>query len=349
LEVWGVRVASAAVKDEWTEGLISQLDTYREHGVNALAVFYQGSSGGALPAFSPDGREIDPPVQRRMERIVEAAAAREMLVVAGIFYQAADNQPGTDEPRWLESREAYPRAAAEVARRLAAYDNVVVNVANEHNSRRYETCPFPIVEPEGIAELCVAVKQIDPDRLVGSGGIHPARNAELAVRPELDILLFDTTAATYSEDAVVAYRAAGSTKPMMNVEVFGASAAGYAEVDARTGDDLSWPGWLGHVRNVAPEGRRRIQGVFPPAEMEGKHRGKADFLREIEAKTPGFSLFGHFPGWYQGPSRHAGFDNRFDLGGQGTLDDPGIRWYFEAVRKVAGRTTDDRRPTTERC
>ena len=70
------------------------------------------------------------------------------------------------------------------------------------------------------------------------------------------------------------------------------------------------------------------------------HRGKADFLAEIDfaAQTPGFSLFGHFPGWYQGPSRDPSFDNRFDLGGQGTLDDPGIRWYFEAVGRTRGLT-----------
>ncbi|HEV2121749.1 MAG TPA: hypothetical protein VGW38_03115, partial [Chloroflexota bacterium] len=331
LEVWGVRVASAAVTDRWTDALIGQLDTYRQYGINALTVFYQGSSGGALPGFSPDGREIDPSVQARMVRIVQEAAARQMIVVAGIFYQAAEIQPGTDEPRWLQSRDAYLRATQEVARRLAPFENVIVNVANEHNSGRYETCPFPIREPDGIAELCVAVKQIDPHRLVGSGGIHPGRNEELAVRPELDILLFDNTAATYSQAAVEAYRATGSTKPMMNVEVFGASAAGYVELDEsplplpgtgplgyahspasptrgegeQSSPLLSWPGWKGHVRNEAPPGKRRLQGVFPQGEMEGKHRGKLDFLREIEyaANTPGFSLFGHFPGWYQGPSR----------------------------------------------
>lgn len=53
LEVWGVRAASAAVTDRWTDALIGQLDTYREHCINSLTVFYQGSSGGALPAFSP--------------------------------------------------------------------------------------------------------------------------------------------------------------------------------------------------------------------------------------------------------------------------------------------------------
>ena len=76
------------------------------------------------------------------------------------------------------------------------------------------------------------------------------------------------------------------------------------------------------------------------SEGEGRAvpRGQADFRAEVESavKPPGCSLFGHFPGWYQGPSRDPWFDNRFDLGGSGTLEDPGIRWYFQAVARARG-------------
>jgi hypothetical protein len=347
LEVWGVRVASAAVQDRWAAALIGQLDTYRRYGVNALTVFYQGSSGGWLPAFSPDGREIDAGVADRMERIVAAAAERRMVVVAGIFYQRAR----------LAGRDAYRRAAELVGRRLAAYDNVIVNVVNEHNGGGWADCPFPVREPDGIAALCQAVRQGGPGLLVGGGGIHPGRNAEIAVRPEVDLVLFDWHCS--SEEAVAAYRAAGSTKSLMNVEVFGGWAQGFCEEDAAAapGRNVSWRGWNGRGENVAPPGRRRIQGVFPPGGTEAAqpvapagqdapagpaarrsaHRGKRDFLAEVAfaARTPGFSLFGHFPGWYQGPSRDPSLDCRFDLGGQGTRGDPGIRWYFEAVAQVS--------------
>jgi hypothetical protein len=347
LEVWGVRVASAAAQDAWTDQLVAHLDEYLRYGVNALTVFYQGSSGGSLRAFSPDGRQIDPAVQRRLERIVEAAVERKMLVVAGVFYQ---NQTARLDPAhgpWLESRAAYPRAVEAVARSLRRYPNVIVNTCNEHTVRQFETCPFPMRTAEGIAELCRASKEGDPDRLVGGGGGHGAGhgggetgvNEQLVARPEVDVLLWDW--GERSPDAVAAYGKVDPNKPTMNVEVFGARAQGFVEIDARSGGDRTWVGWVGGGSTTPPppEGRRRIQGVFADhtaGEGRAIHRGKADFQAEIAfaARTPGFSLFGHFPGWYQGPSRDPSFDNRFDLGGQGTIEDPGIRWYFEAVAQA---------------
>jgi hypothetical protein len=350
LDVWGVRVASAAAREDWTDALIANLDEYLTYGVNALTVFYQGSSGGSLQAFSADGREIDPAVQRRVERLIAAAAERSVLVVAGVFYQNQIARLDPQNPPWLESRDAYPRAVEAVARALRPYPNVIVNTCNEHTVRNFETCPFPMRTAEGIVELCLAAKAGDPDRLVGGGGGHGAGhgggtggvNEALVARPEVDVLLWDW--ANHSPPAVAAYRQAGADTPTMNVEVFGARAQGFVEIDARAGGDPRWLGWVGGGSRTPPppEGRRRVQGVFPDesaGEGTGIHRGKADFLAEIEcaAATPGFSLFGHFPGWYQGPSRDPSFDNRFDLGGQGTIGDPGIRWYFEAVARARGR------------
>jgi hypothetical protein len=329
LEVWGVRVASAAVREEWTQALIDHLDDYRRYGVNALTVFYQGSSGGHLQAFSDDGRELDAGVRERIDRLVRACADRDMLVVAGIFYQRER----------LPTREAYVRAAEAAARHLAGYENVIINLVNEHNSAGWEHCPFPVRTVEGIIELCQVVRAAAPDRLVGGGGIHPGVNAELSVRPELDLLLFDWHGA--SQEAVEHYRAAGSTKPLMNVELFGGWAQGFVEEDdvPQPGVNISWPGWGRNTPAAAPPGRRRIQGVLPE-QTQGTHRGRADFLSEVEyaARTPGFSLFGHFPGWWQGPSRQPTFDCRFDLGGNGTRASPGIRWYFEAVARASGIT-----------
>jgi hypothetical protein len=328
LELWGVRVASAAVNEGWTESLVEQLDAYLRYGVNALTVFYQGSSGGHVPGFSDDGREIDPGVRRRMERLVTAAAERGVVVVAGIFYQRAR----------LGSRDAYLRAAEQVGKHLAGFDNVLVNVVNEHNGGNWADCPFPVREPDGIVELCRAVKQAAPALLVGGGGIHPGVNAELAVRPELDALFFDWHGP--SEEGVNAYRAAGSEKPLMNVELFGGQAQGFCEEDAvaEAGQNVSWPGWGRNTPPAAPAGRRRVQGVLPPGRQEATHKGKQDFLDDVAfaARTPGFSLFGHVPGWYQGPSRDPSFNNRFDLGGDGTRESPGIRWYFEAVARARG-------------
>jgi len=349
LDVWGLRVASAAAKDSWTDQIISHLDEYLSYGLNALTVFYQGSSGGSLQAFSPDGREIDPAVQRRMERILDAAAERKMLVVAGVFYQNQTARLDKENGAWLESRDAYPRAVETVARSLTRYPNVIINTCNEHTVRPFEACPFPMRTAEGIVELCLAAKQGDPDRLVGGGGGHGAGhgggqtgvNEQLVARPEVEVLLWDW--GNRSPEAVAAYQAVDPSKPTMNVEVFGARAQGFVEIDERSGGTERWIEWVGGSSRTAPPppGHRRVQGVFPDASAgEGRaiHRGKADFLAEIDlsVRTPGFALFGRSPGWFQGPSRDPSFDNRFDLGGQGTLDDPGIRWYFEAVAKARG-------------
>jgi hypothetical protein len=345
LELWGVRVASAAAKDAWTADLVRHLDAYLAHGINALTVFYQGSSGGALQAFSDDGREIDPAVRRRMERIVGAAAERRMVVVAGVFYQNQVSRLDPQHGAWLAGRDAYPRAVETVARHLRRYPNVVLNVCNEHTVGSFEACPFPMRTAEGVVELCRAAKQGDPDRLVGGGGGERGAgvNEELLTHPEVEVLLFDW--GDPSPAAVAAYRAVDPHKPLMNVEVFGARAQGFVEVDDATspGNEFGVVEWIGGGSTTAPPGpgRRRIQGVFPEQTAgvgRAVHRGKADFLAEIAyaAQTPGYSLFGHFPAWYQGPSRDPSFDIRFDLGGQGTLEDPGIRWYFEAVARRRG-------------
>jgi hypothetical protein len=163
-----------------------------------------------------------------------------------------------------------------------------------------------------------------------------------ALHPETDVLLFDLGSS--SAPAVAAYREAGSTKPLLNVELFGGRAEGFVEERAAgsgerigmpAGSEMTWPGWDTSGKPV-PAGRRRIQGVFPEGDEGARHRSKADFLADVDfaAQTPGFSLFGHFPAWYQGPSRDPSFDCRFDLGGAGTRTEPGIRWYFEAVAKV---------------
>jgi hypothetical protein len=344
LELWGVRAASAAMTDGWTESLIDHLDAYARYGVNAVTVGYQGSSGGSRQTYARDGSAIDDGVQRRMERIIEAAAKREMFVVVHALFRGQRGRFDPENGSWLADGQSYLRALELVGRRLAGFDNVLVNVCGEHNTG-WQACPYPVGTVEGIVELCRAVKRGDPNRLVGGGGVHPGHNVTFATHPETDVLFFDLGGP--SAGAVAAYRAAGSVKPLLNVELFGGRAEGFVEERAEGGGtgigrpagiDVSWPGWDTSGEPV-PAGRRRIQGVFPESaegSEGGRHRSKADFLADaaLAAATPGFSLFGHFPAWFQGPSRDPSFDCRFDLGGAGTRTEPGIRWYFEAVARA---------------
>jgi len=296
VDVWGIRTSSATASDEQCQHLVDQLDEYADHGVNAVTVFYQGCMGANYDPFAPDGSELDAAHRRRMERIVEACAERDMLVVAGIFYQNA--------PFGLEDAEAVREAVRRVAEHLRPYGNVVVNIANEHTSHHWAECDaFDFRDPDRILELCRVVDEVDPDRLVGGGGYHPETCAVIGRDPACDVLMFDTGRETLTNfdsgefhDRLV--RAGVTDTPIVNVELFG--------------------GWTGEFP----------RGVFP---TEARTAYEAEVGRA--AARDGLSVFFHSNTWCQSPHHPM----RYDLGGQGTPDDPGIRWYFERVREVRER------------
>jgi CubicO group peptidase (beta-lactamase class C family) len=293
LDMWGVRTASASQSQELTDRLIAQLDDYAAHGVNSLSVFYMGSSGVYADPFNADGTAVDPAHQRRIEQIIQACDRRGMIVIVGIFYQRC-NQPSLRD--WAAATEA----VRTVARLLKPYRNVIVNIANEQNSTRYQALPWSRVRNvEDLVQLCRVVKTVDPERIVGAGGYDHASNERLGQSPEVDVLLFDTTGSTRSGPVFERYRAAGvRDKPMVNVETFGA--------------------WTNQF--LPP-------GVFS-AEV------KRAYLAEIEdaARHPGLYVHLHNTPWFQAFT--PGDKIRYDLGGQGTAEDPGLRWYFEAVKKA---------------
>ena len=293
IKLWGIRTAS----DAYCAHLIAQLDEYLAHGVNAVTVFYMGCKGAHYDPFSRDGGRIDAKHQRRMERIIQACDARGMVVIAGIFYQNASFG--------LADAHAVHAAVRSVTTALAPYRNVIINVANEHNSGGYRKLAdvFDFNNPQRIIELCRTVHEVDGERIVGGGGYEPASNEVIGRADDVDLLLFDTghpdpsqhdTAALYER-----YRAAGvAHKPMINVELFG--------------------GWT----------RLFPRGVFDD-EL------KRLYVEQIDAAAsrPGLSVFFHNNPWCQCTDEPI----RYDLGGDGTVAQPGIRWYFEAVRDRAGR------------
>lgn len=291
LTVWGVRVGSASQSEELKRSLLQHLDEYVAHGVNAISVFYQGTSGEFSNPFSRDGVLIDPDHQRRMEEIIQACGRRNMLVVVGIFYWGAHATAN------FADREALANTVTTVSSALKPYRNVIINIANEHSSREYGP---HLTDPQTIIEFCRLVHRVDPTRLAGGGGYNRAHNVVIGRSPDVDVLLFDynnakdTVAQIYDQ-----YVAAGVTnKPIVDVELFGA-----------------------YTKKFLPP------GVFPD-EFKQEH------FRNLAGKLPrpGLSVFFHNNPWLQGKSM--GATNRFELGGQGTADDPGIRWYFEHVRQL---------------
>ena len=292
IPLWGIRVASAAMSDPLTDQLIANLDDYRAHGVNAVTVFYMGSLGAHGDPFTPDGKRIDVGTQRRMERIVAACDARQMIVIVGIFYQRAAKPHLRD---WGAAQEAVRTVTAA----LRPWRNLMINVANEQTSETYEEVPWRRVrDPDALIGLCQIVKATDPKRLVGAGGYHFENNVRFGRSAHVDALLFDHNKPSPSPAELhERYRSAGVEKPMVNVELFGA--------------------WTREFRPA---------GVYPDEAKREHYRAIDEAIR-----TEGLYLFFHSSPWCQA-STEPGTFMRFDLGGNGTMNDRGIRWYFDYLK-----------------
>lgn len=301
-DMWGVRVASASQRKDYTNSLIANLDNYKLAGINSISVFLQGSSGGYSDPFKNGGREIQRDHWKRLKRIIRACAKRDMVVIVGIFYQRAVKNPTISN---LETEREIRNAVQTVAKKLKPYRNVIINIANEQNSAHYqEFKAFDFNNPENIISLCEEVRRVDPTRIVGGGGYHDEWNVIIGTSESVDVLLFDT----FSKDVENGHHSGWHydyfleqgvpDKPMVNVELFG--------------------GW---TRQFMP------QGVYTS-------EGKDIHYAEIDAAKmrPGLYVHLHSNPWFQ--ARAQDLPNRFDLGGNGTSENPGVRWYFDRIGDI---------------
>lgn len=300
--MWGLRVASASQSNENTEKLLAALPDYKSYGVNSVSVYMQGSSGGYADPFRQGGKAIEEAHLNRLLRIVEACQEHEMVVIVGIFYQRT---LASDSLCQLNSKKDIFRAVKTLTQALKPYPNVIINIANEQNSffyKRYE--PFNFNDPDNIIQLCKQVKKWDPDRIVGGGGYQDSLNILIGKSKYVDVLLFDTFSGDVEQNHHSGwhydhFREMGvPDKPMINVEIFG--------------------GW---TQQFAPP------GVYPDT-------GKALHTQEIDeaVQRPGLHVHLHSNLWMQGPS--GGYLIRYDLGGSGTQQNPGIRWWFAHLKKA---------------
>ncbi|MEX2234815.1 MAG: hypothetical protein WD824_21815 [Cyclobacteriaceae bacterium] len=306
-DMWGIRVASASQSDELTDHLISQLDDYYKYGINTIDVFFQGSSGSFSDPFRQNGNQILEDHLKRMKKIISACQARSMVVIAGIFYQRS--MADHDGVRNIKDAEGVKNAVESVAKLLSGYGNVILNIANEQNSGYYKNCEFfNFNDPENIIALCKLAKSVSPDLLVGGGGYHDESNIIIGKSSAVDVLLFDTYDLDAENDQHSQWHYDLFTskgvkgKPIVNVEMFG--------------------GW---TRKFMPP------GVFP-------EDGKQKHFKDVDeaAATPGLYVHFHSNPWCQGPS--IGKETHYNLGGMGTLEEPGIRWWFEYVQKTIAAT-----------
>jgi hypothetical protein len=184
-----------------------------------------------------------------------------------------------------------------VAKDLLPYRNVIISPGGETNTSRWndKRAIFDMGVPANIGALCASVHSVDPKRLCGAGGTFEADyNIALGRDRNVDVLLFDTGAVMPDSSFLYnLYVAHGVRKPIVNVEMFGALT-------------LQW----------------LPAGVFSDAV-------KNHYYAEIDRKRmiPGLSLFFFSEPWHQRDPIH------YELGGDGTPDSPGIRWFWDYVRK----------------
>jgi hypothetical protein len=215
-DLWGMRVASASQTQTLTNQLIANLDSYKNNGLNTITVFYQGSSGGYTDPFAANGLSIDAGHKARMEQIVQAARARGMVVIVGIFYQR--------NYFVLQDAAAVKNAVRTVVNYLKPYPNVIINVANEQNdsywSRSAGIYDMRIVQ--NVVDLCAIVKQEDSTRLVGTGGYNYTNNVTIGKSASVDVLMVDENKVVDWGALYDKYVASGVTgKPIVNVEILG--------------------------------------------------------------------------------------------------------------------------------
>lgn len=140
---------------------MAALPAYRECGLLAATVNFQGGSpegySKAQPwennAFDPDGT-MRPPYADRMRRVIGRMDELGMVAILGIFYFGQDER--------LRDEAAVVKAVDNVVGWVldSGYRNVLVEVNNECNVRKYE---HEILQPHRVDELIQRVKEATRD------------------------------------------------------------------------------------------------------------------------------------------------------------------------------------------
>ena len=160
--------------DENTSALIKALPEWKRYGLLAFTVGLQGG----MPVltirnktidnnpYSEDGNEINPDYLNRLDRLIVAADQVGMVVIVSLLYQG--QSPRIKDGKCL--RNAVKTACNFL--REQGYQNVLIEVANEHDVGQFKNHPL-VFYPDGIASLIDLAKQESGGMMVGSssGGL----------------------------------------------------------------------------------------------------------------------------------------------------------------------------------
>ena len=140
-----------------TNEFIAALPVYRQHGLLAVTINFQGGSPEGYSqdqpwintAFNPDG-SFKPTYLDRMHQVIAALDANGMVAILGIFYFGQDQH--------LVDESAVIRAVDNTINWVFdhGFKNVLIEVNNECNIPAYQ---HPILMPDRIHELIEQIKQ----------------------------------------------------------------------------------------------------------------------------------------------------------------------------------------------
>jgi hypothetical protein len=163
-----------------TREFLAAMPEWRKHGLLSFTINFQGGSPQGYSqdqpwhnsAFDADGA-LRKDYLSRMERILDKADELGMVPIVGYFYFGQDQR--------LRNEEVVNRAAREATNWLLVkgYRNVLVEIANECDNRKYDQ---PIIKKDRIHELINLAKSITRNGrrlLVGAsfnGGSIPSPN-----------------------------------------------------------------------------------------------------------------------------------------------------------------------------
>lgn len=155
-----------------TEAFLKSLPGYLSQGVNTILLNLQGGYPGYAKAlnsaFNPDGslREDD---LERISSVVEACDRKGAVVILGYFSPSQDQvlQDETAVKTAVENASAWLQKSG--------YTNVLVQVAEEHTSKKYKHAV--ISSPDGCASLIKIARAANPGLRVSASGAPNGRVA----------------------------------------------------------------------------------------------------------------------------------------------------------------------------
>jgi hypothetical protein len=212
LKLWGLRVACTATKEESTQQLIGALAELKENGINALLICYQGGNGLTQKVFTPDGATFeDTGARDRVRRIIDAAGAKDMVVIVSLFFPRKMGIGGQD-PK-LASRAAYVTACKTAAEELKDRKNVILAVLDQPMVGAFTNGPIKFT-PADVIECMKAAEGAAPNLLRGGGSAAHDANLQIAKSESASVIL-------HAEAGANPPVFAGVRKPIIHVGYFG--------------------------------------------------------------------------------------------------------------------------------